>query len=57
MEFARMAEAPLKGIRVVDLGWLTAGAATSTPASSHLLGRVSPPKQAPVSAITCLIYE
>lgn len=25
-----MAEAPLKGIRVVDLGWLTAGAATST---------------------------
>ncbi|NCY25869.1 MAG: hypothetical protein EBX37_13780 [Alphaproteobacteria bacterium] len=30
MEFARMAEAPLKGIRVIDLGWLTAGAATST---------------------------
>ncbi len=25
-----MAEAPLNGIRVVDLGWLTAGAATST---------------------------
>ncbi len=25
-----MAEPPLKGIRVVDLGWLTAGAATST---------------------------
>jgi benzylsuccinate CoA-transferase BbsF subunit len=25
-----MADAPLRGIRVVDLGWLTAGAATST---------------------------
>jgi len=30
MAFARMAEPPLHGIRVVDLGWLTAGAATST---------------------------
>jgi len=30
MACARMAEPPLHGIRVVDLGWLTAGAATST---------------------------
>jgi Ca2+-binding RTX toxin-like protein len=38
MEFARMAEAPLKGIRVVDLGWLTAGAATSTALVVNIAG-------------------